>query len=297
MANFETFLKEKYNIDDKNIAKIQAKIKIRDIELIKSKIDYFKTTLSFSNQEIAEVIVAFPKILTLDTKSDKPDGVKEKIKFYKDALKLTDKELHDFIKSLPNALGYDTVTDKPKSVKSKLKFYKENLGMSDEQLIKFIKNSPYVLSYDTISKKPTSVKSKLEILHKIGISNDQIIVLPKMLAYPAQSLKMRLMLKAIYYGTTESFDYGMMFNEQLVYARAKFVKSRNDIPSKLIYQNDKRFSQRTNTTSEELLKQYVLTQEIALQIQNEFNKDAKEKLILTETELSQYPKEVEVEVE
>lgn len=295
MTNLENYLKEKFNLDDKSIAKIQTKTKMRDVELIKSKINFFQATLHFTDKEIAEIIIAFPQILSLDTKSDKPDSAKAKLMFYKERLKLTDRELRDLVKDLPNLLGYDTVTDKPKSVKSKLKFYKEYLEMSEDQLIKFIKSSPYVLSYDTISNKPTSVKSKLETLHKIGINNEQIIVQPKILAYPAQSLKMRIMLKAVYYGTTESFDYGMMFNEQLVYARARFVKGRIDIPSKLIYQNDKRFSQRTNTTSEELLKQYPLTQEKALEIQEEYNKSAQGKLHLTESELSQYPKEVEVQ--
>lgn len=295
MSNLQSYLKENFNMSDNNIEKIVSKIKVRDLELVKTKIEFFKSSLGFTDKEITEVIVAFPKILTLDTKSDRPDGVRAKIKFYKDTFKLTDRELHDFVKDLPAALGYDTVTDQPKSVKSKMKFYKENLDMDKEQLIEFIKNSPYVLSYDTISDKPTSIKTKLEILHKIGITNDQIIAQPKILAYPAQSLKMRIMLKAIYYGVTQSFDYGMMFNEQLVYARAQFVRGRIDIPSKLIYQNDKRFSERTKTTSKELLERYTLTQEKALQIQEEYNKNSKDKLQLTETELSQYPKEVEAQ--
>lgn len=295
MSNLQSYLKENFNMSDNNIEKIVSKIKVRDLELVKTKIEFFKSSLGFTDKEITEVIVAFPKILTLDTKSNRPDGVRAKIKFYKDTFKLTDRELHDFVKDLPAALGYDTVTDQPKSVKSKMKFYKENLDMDKEQLIEFIKNSPYVLSYDTISDKPTSIKTKLEILHKIGITNDQIIAQPKILAYPAQSLKMRIMLKAIYYGVTQSFDYGMMFNEQLVYARAQFVRGRIDIPSKLIYQNDKRFSERTKTTSKELLERYTLTQEKALQIQEEYNKNSKDKLQLTETELSQYPKEVEAQ--
>ena len=69
-----------FDLNSDQIEKIFVKTTIQNLELIKSKVEDYKSLLKVNNQEIGKMIVSFPMMIELDTKSEGLTSVRTKLK-------------------------------------------------------------------------------------------------------------------------------------------------------------------------------------------------------------------------
>ena len=334
METLPSYLRSQFGFSDKNIEDILSKTTMRDKDLVKQKIDLYKEIFKVTDKELGMLVKGFPPILSYDINSEGPTSVKSKIKFYKETFNLTDAEIGKMIKSFPNILGYDINSEEPTSIKSKIKFYKESLNLTDAEIGKMIKCFPSILGCDIFSEEPTSIKSKIKFyketfnlsdaeigkmiknspsvlglditggatsvnakiqkLNEMGFLDKFIVNNPKMLSFPVQGLKIRYMLFKINDANRNQIGNFLMVNEKVVYARRRYMLGKNISIKSYPYYRQKRFHKFCPYTKEELIAKYPLTQEKALEVQEEYNKKCPDMpMQLTQDELSIYPKESE----
>ncbi len=171
-----------------DVAKIFEKVKVRDVNIIKAKIENYKVLLKLSDSDVRKLIMDFPTLLSFDVVSKSETSVKGKLKAYKEMLQLSDSEIKKISLTFPPLLSFDVVSESETSVKGKIKAYKELLQLSDKEIRKMIVSYPALLGYDTVSESETSVKGKIKAYKELLQLNDRKIgslfaTFPSLLGY------------------------------------------------------------------------------------------------------------------
>ena len=160
-----TALKEFFlslGISQDEIQKILTHINIRDIDIIKIKIEDYSLLLHCTQTEVIKMICAYPAMLGMDTISKSTTSVSSKIKSYATLLQIDEAKVIEMICSFPVMLGYDTNSESETSVKGKIKSYVTLLQIDESKVIKMICSHPEILGYDVNSENETSVKGKIK---------------------------------------------------------------------------------------------------------------------------------------
>ena len=201
-----------------------------------------------------------------------PDSViLKKTGYYKAKFSLSEEVLGKVFSADPSLMRI-----KEPVFEDKVKFYTEELGMSKDQLRTAFISAPTL--FDLV---PKTVAKKIEAITSAGFTIDDIVDNIQMLtAGPAETFKLRYAICANHSITPKWFLYKKlyMFNENKLYARAKYIESCTAAQNfSLICNGEKVFQEKFGLTSEQLVARYSLTDEAKAEILNEFDKNQKRK--------------------
>ncbi len=212
--------------------------------------------------------------------------VQTKVADYEKLFGMSKTEGGGVIAKCPSLLNFATWdSGEPTSVPEKIKFYKSALSADDNDITSMVNKWVKFLTNDI-----KVAQAKIDGLLKSGITCQQIVDDPRYLDLPLDSLKLRVILCQNYFGEVKAAN--LIQNERKTYARARY-NLENGFGKNGIFRDGKQFEKRYHIADEQLLKRYPLTRQAAISEQNKYNQSAENQLILTETELAQYPLEEE----
>lgn len=183
-----------FGFSEGKIAKFFGNTTLRDLTIIKAKMEDYKEIFSLNDIEISKLIKICPQLLGYDISSESEGSVKGKIKFYKDLLNIDENQIRKMIITLPALLGLDTISDSERSVKGKIKAYKELLNLNDREIKKMLRAFPQLLCLDLVSDSETSVKNKIKFYKDaLNLSDSEVrkmlVISPGMLGLDTISNK------------------------------------------------------------------------------------------------------------
>ena len=285
------YFKNVLDLNNNEIAKLlktYPKLFTLDIEMLHFKVDFYKNALKLNDEEVVKFIKSSPGLLNRDVISNEPTSIKSKMIFYKKILKMNDEELRTIIRRNPSFLHYDIISENSTSVKSKMNFYKTTLELSDDQLIEMIKKNPHLLQYDVLSTDDSSAQSKLKYLKSIGVTKEQLVSNPTLLAHPAKRVRFRYMILAQVVNDEDIFkSKNLMISEKKLYARLKYLQSRSDVKDirmSFLGYAEQSFVKQYGITSEELLEKYKLDENAIEDVVTTYNNSHKRKITLNDEE-------------
>ncbi|MBO5022293.1 MAG: hypothetical protein J6C53_02310 [Clostridia bacterium] len=125
------------------IDQILAVTHVKNPDIVKRKLNFYKTNLGFTDDDIKRIVKLIPPFLGYDTEGNSSTSINKKIDFYKLNFGLTDEEVSKLVKLSPALLGLDT-----NSVSEKLCYLQEYFDFSNAEIRELIKNCPAILGYD-----------------------------------------------------------------------------------------------------------------------------------------------------
>lgn len=149
-------------MNNRAIERVLRKTSVRGVALIQRKIADYQTLLHIDAHTAVKMVVADPRILSLDTVSDSPTSVKSKIKDYQTILHVDERTVVKMIRLLSTLMCFDTTSNGPTSVKTKIKNYQTLLNTDERSVMKMIITHPSCLARDIYGDSPTSVKNRLK---------------------------------------------------------------------------------------------------------------------------------------
>ncbi len=125
------------------ISRILATTHAKNPEIVRKKMDYYRTSFGFSNDDLKKIIKTLPPFLGYETDGASTTSVSSKVEFYKINFNLTDEEVARLIKISPGLLGLDVY-----SVADKLDYLQDYFEFSNGEILELVKTTPAILGYD-----------------------------------------------------------------------------------------------------------------------------------------------------
>ncbi len=284
------------------------KNEVRDVVLIQMRIEDYQELWHVDEKTVWAAVLKKPNLLGLETKGKHiPTSVESKMLDWQNTFHL-DKptlikmilnrpqilavgKLQDLIAGYQKALQTDQATVKKiilrttrlvelgfdENIVRTLRFYRDTLQIDQPTLTQMVLCYPSILVYD-VKKSPTSVKSKLARLNEVMPFRElraRVIEHPRILNAPANAFRLRYMLAVLadYYAGTGSATkrfFTCMTNQDTVWARLCYLKSKHMKTMSYLYYDEKRFNKHVGVKSEDLKRQYPLNAQAINYIEQEF---------------------------
>lgn len=142
----------------------------------------------------------------------------------------------------------------------------KSLNFTKEEFARLLVGCPACVGYNT-----DVLINKIKKLTELGITREELLDAPKVLSMNADQMKIRYMLARLNGGTRRNFllrDF--MCNEDRVYARMRGLDLIGKSKSNL-YISEPKFCKNTRLITDDLIKQFPLTEKQKLLIQTEYN--------------------------
>lgn len=256
-----------------------------NIDSLIEKKEFYKDYFNIDDKELYSMMKLSLGLLTM-----KKENIDEKVKFYENLFGLKKDECLKIVKSNPTILNL-----KEKAIYEKVENIKTILSITDKEVTDIIKQAPSILFYNE-----ETIKRKCLKLNEMGIKSNYIAYNPNIITSPENTLKLRYAILCKFFDkeTILKRKNWSLTNQSKTYARIveifKQIEEKNNksetkkpiiLKISQVLSDEKGFRTQFGVTSDEIMKEYPLTKDIAERIISDFNERSDVKLYLTEDEI------------
>lgn len=205
---------KKYNLTNADVQKIKKESKIKNPEILKQHIIDLIKCLSLNVDEIREILIKYPNMLTYSTET-----ILEKQETFINNFGFTEEEFKNLIVKAPEIISLGI-----KNIENKYQFLNEMLFVSKNDFKRMILKHPAILSYSK-----DALNKKINIFLKNELSPKEIIANPIMLSLSTASFTTRLAICKYFRISLNTFISKRLFmeNDEKLYSNLMYLKEKN----------------------------------------------------------------------
>lgn len=212
-------LLKKYDLTRDEILKVKKESKIKNADILKDKINEIKKCLNLTEEDMKEILVKFPNLLTYST-----EMITKRQEEFNENLGFSTEEFKTLIVRAPETISYGN-----QAIYNKSKFLNDKIGLTKNEFKSMILKQPAILTY---SKE--SLNKKINLFLNNGLERKVVINNPILFSLSTSSFVTRLAICKYFHISMNAFIQKRFFmeNESKLYSNLMYLKEKNLVYSR-----------------------------------------------------------------